>query len=153
MTSSNCAVGAVCTGLGIPPTAIGNVFGVTKAYTTRVGLGGFPTELKNVGCLYFAVSERFLGSFLSIIKKTKVYSIWPKCALVVFAINRDANHWRSKIWRLSTFALHPIPPPPNVNSPTKRKAHNILFNLFKKSWEQLVSNSSLSINALFYKTE
>lgn len=47
VTSSNCAVGAVCTGLGIPPAAIGNVHGVTKAYTTRVGLGGFPTELKN----------------------------------------------------------------------------------------------------------
>lgn len=52
VTSSNCAVGAVCTGLGIPPTAIGNVYGVTKAYTTRVGLGGFPTELKNVRCLF-----------------------------------------------------------------------------------------------------
>jgi len=52
VTSSNCAVGAVCTGLGIPPTAIGNVHGVTKAYTTRVGLGGFPTELTNVSYLF-----------------------------------------------------------------------------------------------------
>ncbi len=33
------------TGLGIPPTAIGNVIGVMKAYTTRVGMGPFPTEL------------------------------------------------------------------------------------------------------------
>lgn len=74
MTSSNCAVGAVCTGLGIPPTAIGNVYGVTKAYTTRVGLGGFPTELKNVGCLYFALSERFLGSFLSIKRQKFIQS-------------------------------------------------------------------------------
>lgn len=47
VTSSSCAVGAVCTGLGIPPTAIGDVYGVTKAYTTRVGHGGFPTELKD----------------------------------------------------------------------------------------------------------
>lgn len=53
VTSSSCAVGAVCTGLGIPPTAIGNVYGVTKAYTTRVGRGGFPTELKDVSLLCY----------------------------------------------------------------------------------------------------
>jgi len=58
VTSSNCAVGAVCTGLGIPPTAIGKVHGVAKAYTTRVGLGGFPTELTNVSCL-FLIEESF----------------------------------------------------------------------------------------------
>ena len=48
VTSSNCSVGGVCTGLGIPPCNIGNVFGVVKAYLTRVGTGGFPTELKEV---------------------------------------------------------------------------------------------------------
>lgn len=47
VTSSNCSVGGVCTGLGIPPHVIGDVFGVVKAYLTRVGAGGFPTELKN----------------------------------------------------------------------------------------------------------
>ncbi|XP_041353279.1 adenylosuccinate synthetase isozyme 1 B-like [Gigantopelta aegis] len=46
VTSSNCSVGGVCTGLGIPPCNVGNVFGVVKAYLTRVGKGGFPTELK-----------------------------------------------------------------------------------------------------------
>ncbi|KAM7538386.1 hypothetical protein Aperf_G00000063861 [Anoplocephala perfoliata] len=45
VTSSNCSVGGVCTGLGLPPSRIGNVFGVAKAYTTRVGSGIFPTEL------------------------------------------------------------------------------------------------------------
>ncbi|KAL5272049.1 hypothetical protein ACHWQZ_G000304 [Mnemiopsis leidyi] len=45
VTSSNCTVGGVCTGLGIPPTEITNVIGVVKAYTTRVGAGRFPTEL------------------------------------------------------------------------------------------------------------
>lgn len=45
MTSSNCSVGGVCTGLGIPPSRIGEVIGVVKAYTTRVGDGPFPTEL------------------------------------------------------------------------------------------------------------
>ena len=48
VTSSNCTVGVVSTGLGIPPSRIGNVYGVFKAYTTRVGVGEFPTELKNV---------------------------------------------------------------------------------------------------------
>ncbi|XP_075678212.1 adenylosuccinate synthetase [Dermatophagoides pteronyssinus] len=47
VTSSNCTVGGACTGLGIPPRFIGNVFGVVKAYCTRVGDGPFPTELKD----------------------------------------------------------------------------------------------------------
>ncbi|XP_017558748.1 adenylosuccinate synthetase isozyme 1 [Pygocentrus nattereri] len=47
VTSSNCTVGGVCTGLGIPPTNIGDVYGVSKAYTTRVGIGAFPTEQLN----------------------------------------------------------------------------------------------------------
>ncbi|XP_076320673.1 adenylosuccinate synthetase isoform X2 [Tachypleus tridentatus] len=47
VTSSNCTVGGVCTGLGIPPRYVGEVYGVVKAYSTRVGDGPFPTELKN----------------------------------------------------------------------------------------------------------
>ncbi|KAK7503763.1 hypothetical protein BaRGS_00004886 [Batillaria attramentaria] len=47
VTSSNCSVGGVCTGLGIPPHVIGDVFGVVKAYLTRVGSGAFPTELSD----------------------------------------------------------------------------------------------------------
>ena len=45
VTSSNASIGGVCTGLGVPPKAIGAVLGVVKAYTTRVGEGPFPTEL------------------------------------------------------------------------------------------------------------
>ncbi|KAJ1033959.1 hypothetical protein NDA16_000167 [Ustilago loliicola] len=45
VTSSSTSIGGVLTGLGIPPTAIGDVIGVMKAYTTRVGMGPFPTEL------------------------------------------------------------------------------------------------------------
>lgn len=45
VTSSNCTVGGACTGLGIPPSLVGDVVGVVKAYTTRVGAGPFPTEL------------------------------------------------------------------------------------------------------------
>jgi len=47
VTSSNCTVGGVCTGLGIPPGSIGEVIGIVKAYTTRVGAGPFPTEQLN----------------------------------------------------------------------------------------------------------
>jgi hypothetical protein len=43
VTSSNCSIGSVCTGLGIPASAIGDVIGIVKAYTTRVGMGLFPT--------------------------------------------------------------------------------------------------------------
>lgn len=45
VTSSNTITAGVCSGLGVPPTAIGKVFGVFKAYCTRVGSGPFPTEL------------------------------------------------------------------------------------------------------------
>ena len=45
VTSSNASIGGVCTGLGVPPQAVGGVLGVAKAYTTRVGEGPLPTEL------------------------------------------------------------------------------------------------------------
>ncbi len=47
VTSSNCVAGAVCTGSGIGPTRVDRVIGITKAYTTRVGSGPFPTELED----------------------------------------------------------------------------------------------------------
>jgi adenylosuccinate synthase len=45
VTSSSPTSGGACTGTGIPPTKIDSVFGIVKAYTTRVGNGPFPTEL------------------------------------------------------------------------------------------------------------
>jgi adenylosuccinate synthase len=45
VTSSNTTVGGVCTGAGVGPNSIDYVLGITKAYTTRVGGGPFPTEL------------------------------------------------------------------------------------------------------------
>ncbi|MHA1247844.1 MAG: adenylosuccinate synthase [Candidatus Thorarchaeota archaeon] len=45
VTSSNCIAGAAATGTGVPPSALHGVLGVTKAYTTRVGAGPFPTEV------------------------------------------------------------------------------------------------------------
>jgi len=66
VTSSNASIGGVCTGLGVPPKAIGRVLGVVKAYTTRVGEGPFPTELsgemgnrlRETGSEYGAVTGR-----------------------------------------------------------------------------------------------
>ncbi|MGQ9618564.1 MAG: adenylosuccinate synthase [Candidatus Aminicenantia bacterium] len=46
VSASNPSAGGVITGLGIPPCSINKIIGVTKAYTTRVGGGPFPTELK-----------------------------------------------------------------------------------------------------------
>jgi len=45
VTSSNTTAAGACTGLGVAPNNIGEVFGIFKAYTTRVGSGPFPTEL------------------------------------------------------------------------------------------------------------
>ncbi|HEX9844372.1 MAG TPA: adenylosuccinate synthase [bacterium] len=45
VTSSNTVAGGACTGCGVGPTKIDRVIGITKAYTTRVGEGPFPTEL------------------------------------------------------------------------------------------------------------
>lgn len=45
VTSSTTTAAGACTGLGVAPNAIGDVFGIFKAYTTRVGSGPFPTEL------------------------------------------------------------------------------------------------------------
>ncbi len=66
VTSSNTITAGACTGLGIAPNKIGNVYGVFKAYCTRVGSGPFPTELndalgediRNVGKEYGSTTGR-----------------------------------------------------------------------------------------------
>ena len=73
VTSSNCSIGGVCTGLGIPPHVIGDVFGVVKAYLTRVGAGGFPTELKNVS----ALTTMFVITIV-LISMTLCMLMWPR---------------------------------------------------------------------------
>jgi adenylosuccinate synthase len=47
VTSSSAAAGGACTGVGVPPTRIGGIVGVSKAYITRVGGGPFPSEAKD----------------------------------------------------------------------------------------------------------
>ena len=66
VSSSNTICGGVCTGLGVAPTTIGEVFGIFKAYSTRVGAGHFPVELfdetgdkiRDIGHEYGAVTGR-----------------------------------------------------------------------------------------------
>ncbi len=66
VTSSNCVAGAVCAGAGIGPTRIDRVLGITKAYTTRVGGGPFPSEetgeigarLREIGAEFGATTGR-----------------------------------------------------------------------------------------------
>lgn len=48
VTSSNTIAGAACAGSGVGPTAVQQVLGVVKAYTTRVGNGPFPTEISGI---------------------------------------------------------------------------------------------------------
>ncbi|KAM7500197.1 hypothetical protein LguiA_024611 [Lonicera macranthoides] len=59
VTSSSPSAGGICTGLGIAPRVVGDLVGVVKAYTTRVGSGPFPTEMlgKNGDVLRFAGQE------------------------------------------------------------------------------------------------
>ncbi len=60
VTSSNTTAAGACTGLGVAPNKIGDVFGIFKAYTTRVGSGPFPTELfDEVGATMAKVGHEF----------------------------------------------------------------------------------------------
>jgi len=60
VTSSNTTAAGACTGLGVAPNRIGEVFGIFKAYTTRVGSGPFPTELfDNDGATMAKVGHEF----------------------------------------------------------------------------------------------
>ncbi len=66
VTSSNTTAGGICTGSGVAPTKISEIIGVSKAYTTRVGEGPFPTELfdetgnkiRSVGAEFGSVTGR-----------------------------------------------------------------------------------------------
>ena len=60
VTSSNTTAAGACTGLGVAPNKIGDVFGIFKAYVTRVGSGPFPTELFDEnGAMMSKVGQEF----------------------------------------------------------------------------------------------
>ncbi len=62
VTSSNTIAGGICTGLGVGPKNVGLVLGVIKAYTTRVGMGPFPTELTDALAEQLQVNGNEFGS-------------------------------------------------------------------------------------------
>lgn len=62
VTSSNMAAGQAATGSGVGPDAINNVLGITKAYTTRVGEGPFPTELHDENGQYLGEKGHEFGT-------------------------------------------------------------------------------------------
>ena len=62
VTSSNCVAGAACAGAGIGPHLLHYVLGITKAYTTRVGSGPFPTELEDEIGKHLATRGNEFGS-------------------------------------------------------------------------------------------
>ena len=62
VTSSNCIAGAACTGSGVGPQMLHYVLGITKAYTTRVGSGPFPTELDDEVGKHLAEKGHEFGS-------------------------------------------------------------------------------------------
>ncbi|XP_050528215.1 adenylosuccinate synthetase [Daktulosphaira vitifoliae] len=80
VTSSNCSIGGVCTGLGLPPSTIGDVIGVVKAYTTRVGDGPFPTELKD------DIGEKLqiIGHEIGVTTKRKRRCGWLDIPLLIY---------------------------------------------------------------------
>ncbi|MBW3517999.1 adenylosuccinate synthase [Flavobacterium sp. NKUCC04_CG] len=60
VTSSNTTAAGACTGLGVPPNKVQKVFGIFKAYTTRVGSGPFPTELTDeTGAKMASIGKEF----------------------------------------------------------------------------------------------
>ena len=62
VTSSNCLSGAAAAGAGVGPQSLHHVLGITKAYTTRVGSGPFPTELDNETGAHLAAVGKEFGS-------------------------------------------------------------------------------------------
>lgn len=75
-------MGGVCTGLGMPPSHVGRVYGVVKAYTTRVGVGAFPTELNNVSTdMFVSQSKNILNS----LRLKRSQQNWP-CYVSSFCV-------------------------------------------------------------------
>jgi len=106
VTSSSCTVGGACaclpcaplggprahagrpgTGLGLPPRRLGAVYGVAKAYVTRVGGGGFPTEMVDASGAETPVAAR--------------RAICPRCARALTGAGRSCAS-RCGPWAAST---------------------------------------------------
>jgi adenylosuccinate synthase len=62
VTSSNPTIGGICTGTGLPPKAVDQIIGISKAYTTRVGGGPFPSELSNQAAEFLREQGKEFGA-------------------------------------------------------------------------------------------
>ncbi len=80
VTSSNAISGGASTGLGVAPTRITGVVGVTKAYTTRVGSGPFPTEMPDLDATKCARAATSLARSPDV-RAGAAGSIWLCCAM------------------------------------------------------------------------
>jgi len=146
VTSSNCTIGGVCTGLGLPPLAIGEVYGVTKAYTTRVGDGAFPTEQSNeIGHIL-----QTKGKEIGVTTKRKRRCGWLDLVLLKYSnmINGYTALAITKLDILDEFEEIKIcvayelngerieAPPSNVNDLSKI---NVIYETMK-GWKKCISN-------------
>lgn len=101
VTSSNCSIGGCLTGLGLPPQTIGDIIGVVKAYTTRVGDGPFPTEqLNEVG-----ETLQSIGQEIGVTTKRKRRCGWLDLVLLKYTklVNGYTEICLTKLDILDTF--------------------------------------------------
>ena len=89
VTSSSTTAGGICTGLGVAPKLVGDIVGVVKAYTTRVGWGPFPAELTDArghGCRELNAPGSDIGLLLQTIGNEfgVTYVVWVMAVVVVF---------------------------------------------------------------------
>ena len=91
VTSSNPIAGAACAGIGIGPTRISRVVGVSKAYTTRVGEGPFPTELDDADGALCSSAATSSGRPPAA-SAAAAGSIWWRCAMPRGC--RGSPNWR-----------------------------------------------------------
>lgn len=101
VTSSNCSIGGCLTGLGLPPQTIGDIIGVVKAYTSRVGDGPFPTEqLNEVGD-----SLQSIGQEIGVTTKRKRRCGWLDLVLLKYTnrVNGYTELCITKLDVLDTF--------------------------------------------------
>jgi adenylosuccinate synthase len=86
VTSSNPTAGGACAGTGLGPRDIGRVVGITKAYTTRVGAGPFPTELTD------AVGDRLVdvGREFGTVTGRRRRAGWLDCVMLRHAVRLNS---------------------------------------------------------------
>jgi adenylosuccinate synthase len=145
VTSSNPIAGGVCTGIGVAPTKINHVLGVTKAYSTRVGKGPFPSEMdqkmsekvRETGAEYGATTgrPRRCGWFDAIVVK---YAIRLNGIKEVALTKLDVLDFLEKIkictgYRIKQKIYHDFP----ADMTLLKKAEPIYENL--EGWKESIS--------------